>query len=433
MKEHKDVVCCVYDHGLFGIPMAKRLARGFKKVYVFSPWEEGFSTVNKAIVGDGFDDITRCHDIWEIKNEVDLFVFPDVQLGGLQLELESQGKKVWGSRRGDVFEMDREFFLSTLKETGLEVPPHKAIKGLNELRSFLKDKEDYYIKVSLFRGSFETCHFRSWKLDEHLLDLFAVRLGPCKELLTFLCFPNIETPLEIGGDTFCVDGQWPSLMLHGVEWKDRSYFGAVTKQEDMPKQLRQVMNVFGPLLGKHRYRNQWSMEVRVKGPKSYFIDATCRMGLPSTASQLELWDNWPEIVWRGSHGELVQPKANGRYSAEAIVTMKGDPTEWRIADVPKELERWLKCGDCFEHNGCLVFPASTEGGAGDDVGWLVAIGDTPEATVKQMNKLADLLPDGMDANTECLTYVLKEIHQEVKQGIQFGKLPVPKPEVVVQT
>ena len=432
MKETKEVVACVCDHSLFGVPIAKRLAQGMKKLYVFSEWEEGFSTVNKAIVGDGFEDITRCHDIWEIKDEVDLFVFPDVQRAGLQLELESQGKAVWGSRRGDLFELDREVFLSALEDEGLDVPPHEAIKGLNRLRGFLKDKEDYYIKVSLFRGSFETCHFRSWKLDEGLLDLFAVRLGPCKELLTFLCFPNIETPLEIGGDTYVVDGQWPNLQLHGVEWKDRSYLGAVTKHEDMPKQLRQVMNTFGPLLGKHRYRNQWSMEVRVKGQESYFIDATCRMGLPSTASQLELWENWPDIVWHGANGQLIQPKASGKYSAEAIVTMKGDPQEWRTVEVPKELGRWLKCGDCFEHDGLLVFPASDTPG-GDDVGWLVAIGDTPEETIRNINRNADALPDGMDANVECLTYVIKEIHEAAKSGIKFGYLPVPSPAVVVQS
>ena len=68
--------------------------------------------------------------------------------------------------------------------------------------------------------------------------------------------------MEIGGDTFCVDGQWPKWMLHGDEEKDKSYLGAVTAYDDMPQELRDIMEAFSPILKKERYRNQWSMETR---------------------------------------------------------------------------------------------------------------------------------------------------------------------------
>ena len=435
MKEHKDVVACVVDFGMVGVPIAQRLARqpnGFKRVYLFQEWEEDYSTLNRAIQGEGFGDITRIADLWSVKNEVDLFVFPDVQRAGLQQELERQGKAVWGSRSGDVQELDREQFLSTLREVGLEVPPHNVVQGLNALRSFLRDKEDYYVKVSLYRGSFETCHFRSWKLDECLLDLFAVRFGPAKELVRFLCFPNIDTKLEIGADTYCVDGKFPKTILHGVEWKDRSYFGAVQGLSEAPKQIREVLTKFGSILGQHRYRNQFSCEVRIKGNKFYFIDATCRMGLPSTASQLELWANWPEIVWHGANGELLEPKPQGKFCAEAIITVKRDPNEWALFDVPKELKRWCKFAGCFEYEGNICFPACEGGGQDDSVGWLVAIGNTPEETIKRINAQADMLPDGMDANTECIAYVIKEIQQEQKAGIHFTSQAMPKPGYVFE-
>src|ERR1044071_1051006 len=232
MKEHTDVVCCVIDHGMVGVPMSERLARkpdGFKKVYYFSEWEEDYSTLNRAIMGDGYSSFDRIPDFWSVLDECDLFVFPDVGRVGLQQHLERLGKKVRGSRTGSCQELDRELFLKTLAEVGLEVPPHKVLVGVNALRSYLKDKQDIYIKVALYRGSFETCHFRNWKLDECLVDLFAVRFGPAKELVRFLCFPNIDTPIEIGADTYCVDGRFPDTILHGVEWKDRSYLGAVTQ------------------------------------------------------------------------------------------------------------------------------------------------------------------------------------------------------------
>ena len=436
MKDIKEATCCVVDFGMVGVPMAERLSRqdGFGEVMLFQEWEEDYSTLNKAIQGDGFEQFQRISDIWSRIDNIDLFVFPDVQRSGLQCELVRQGKLVWGAKTGDCFELDRELFLDTLKKVGLEVPPHKVVVGINALRAYLRDKEDYYIKVSLYRGSFETSHFRSWKLDESLLDVFAVRFGPAGELVRFLCFPNIDTPLEIGADTYSVDGQWPNKLLHGVEWKDRAYLSAVQETKEAPKQLVEVLRKFGPMLGQHEYRNQFSCEVRVKGDKFYFIDATCRMGLPSTASQLEVWKNWPDIVWQGANGKLLEPTPTGKFTAEAIITAKRDPSEWTLFDMPKSLRQWTKFASCFEYEGSICFPA-TEGGAGDDVGWLVAIGDSVEDVVKTINKYADELPDGMDANTECLSYVIKEIHTEVKNGIRFGSHvnvnTLPKPSVVM--
>jgi hypothetical protein len=431
MKETKDVIACVVDHGMIGIPIAERLARDMKHVYFFSVWEEGQPQFSKAIVGDGLENVERAIDIWDIKKEVDLFVFPDVQDAGLQLELESQGKAVWGSRDGDIQELDRELFLKTLGEIGLLVPPHQTVVGVDALRKFLKEKEDYYIKMSLFRGSFETSHWRSWKLDACWLDGLGVRFGPFANKMRFLVFPNINTPLEIGADTFCVDGKFPSTMLHGVEWKDRAYLGAVMKETQMPDQVREVLKAFGPVIGKEKYRNQFSCEIRVKGKESYFIDPTCRFGLPSTGSQLELWKNWSEIVWHGANGQLVEPVPTAKYSAEAIVKMAGDHSEWRVADVDKGLAKWLKLADFCQCDGLTCFPNSDSPG-GDEVGWLVALGDTPEACVKQLNKHADMLPDGMDANTECVAYVLKEIQQMTKQGIKFGDCPIPKAGLAVE-
>lgn len=432
MKETKDVTFLVYDHGMVGVPMAERLSRQMKHGYVFTEWEKGFSSINDYVTGNGFENFDRCDDIWEVLDEVDLFVFPDIQHSGLQLHLEKMGKAVWGSRKGDQQEQNRELFLKTLKDKGMDVPLHEVVVGIDALRTYLKGKEDYYIKVSTFRGSFETSHWRNWKQDNGMLDLWSVRFGPCKDMIRFLVFPNIDTPLEIGADTYCVDGQWPSKMLHGVEWKDRSYFGSVMETQSMPRQIRQVLTSFGPVLGKDHYRNQFSMEVRVKGNKSYFIDATCRMGLPSTGSQLEMWKNWPDIVWKGANGQLVEPIPTGKFCAEAIVTLKGDPQEWRTVEIDPELKRWLKLADCCEVDGMTVFPAG-ETGNQDEVGWLVAIGNTPEETVKKLNSQADSLPDGMDANTECVAYVLKEIQQEEKQGIKFSDMKMPKPGFVMES
>ena len=243
----------------------------------------------------------------------------------------------------------------------------------------------------------------------------------------FIVFPNIDTPLEIGADTYVVNGRWPSRLLHGIEWKDKSYFAAVTDRLDMPEQIQEVMEKFAPALGNARM--SFSMEVRVKEKEGYFIDATCRGGLPSTASQLAM-KNYSQVIYHGAAGELVEPDFGYQFSAESIVSIKGDETMWQTCEMPKSLEGKLQLTGCCEVDGLICFPPDAQHDS--TVGWLCATGDDQEEVVMEMNRLADELPDGMDASTECLAYVLKEIHEAAEQGVEFSEEPTPEPEVVFQ-
>jgi len=430
VKEINQSTALVFDHGL-GISVARRLARnGFKRVLYHSHWEDGFPTINKGIIGDGFDDIERCEDVFSVINEVDTWVFPDILHSGFQEHLVSLGKAVWGSRRADSLELYRQKFHKVLGEVGLDVPTFKAFQGLTAVREHLRTVEDKYLKISKWRGSMETRHWRSWELDEGLLDMLAVRFGPAKELITFLVFDAIDTPLEIGSDTYGVDGQWPSLMLHGIEKKDASYLSAVTKIEDMPEPLLRVLEAFSPVLEKYRMRNQWSTEVRVLEDKAYFTDPTPRLGLPSTSSQLEAWGNFPKIVHAGAHGELINPKPEGLFTAEVIVNLKAEKGQWGIMEVPPELEQWFKPANCGCIDGRLVFPCEPDSKL-DSIGWLVAIGNTPKEAVGNLKEYVELLPDGTSADIASLAGAIKDVDEEAKADIHFTDKPMPEPAEVM--
>lgn len=429
MKDTKDITICVIDNGLF-IPVAQRIAKGVKRVLYHSPWEEGFPTINKCIVGDGFSDIERCDDFWGIKNEIDCFVFPDIQHHSLQLELESQGFPVWGSRNGDSLEIDREKFHKVLGKVGLEVPKFIVVTGITELRTHLIDQTDKWIKISKYRGSLETFHWRDFENDDGMLDYLSVRFGASKEIIPFMVFDNIETDLEIGGDTYCVDGEFPSIMLHGDEAKDAGYLAAVTQREDMPEQIKEVLEAFSGELKKYRYRNSWSMELRVKGDKFYYIDPCCRSSLPATGSQLNLWGNYPDIIWYGANGYLIDPEPTARFSAEAIVSCKSEKHMWKKMVIPKGLEDALKLSNCCEIDGAVCFPRE-EGNAQDEVGWMVATGDTIEETVETLKEYEKMLPDGVSAKTDSIALLLKEVKQAEKQGIEFTNGEIPKPEIAL--
>ena len=425
----EDSTCLVFDHGL-GISIARRLAKKFKRVLYHSHWEDGFPTINKGIIGDGFEDIERCEDVFSVINEVDTWVFPDILHSGFQEHLVSLGKSVWGSRRADSLELYRQKFHKVLGEVGLDVPTFKAFQGLTAAREHLRTSEDKYLKISKWRGSMETRHWRSWDLDEGLLDVLAVRFGPAKELITFLVFDSIDTPLEIGSDTYCVDGRWPSLMLHGIEKKDASYLSAVTKIEDMPEPLLRVLEAFSPVLAKYQMRNQWSTEVRVLEDKSYFTDPTPRLGLPSTSSQLEAWGNFPEIVHAGANGELIEPEPEGMFTVEVIVNLKSEKGQWGIMEVPPQLGQWFKPANCGCIDGRLVFPCEPDSKL-DSVGWLVAIGDTPTEAIEKLKEYVGLLPDGASADIANLADAIKTADDEAEADIEFTDKPMPEPAEVL--
>ncbi len=67
-----------------------------------------------------------------------------------------------------------------------------------------------------------------------------------------------------------------------------------------------------------------------------------------------------------------------------------------------------------------------------ELGWLVALGDTPKEVLDRIKALADLLPDGLNADVEALAGVIKEIDTAKDEGIPFTDQTVPEPATVLE-
>lgn len=427
MKEVKDVTFLVIDCGAF-IPFARRLAEEAKRVIWYNPERRQYPRIQEGGVGDGFPDLEHTLDFWPLLPEVDCVCFPDIWNAGLQEHLEGMGMPVWGARGADKIEINRGLHLKTLEKLGLTVPDYVAIDGIFALSEYLRDRQNLYIKISKWRGNLETFHWRNWAMDSGILAKWWMEFGPFARHLTFYVFAPIDTPLEIGGDTYNILGQWPAWMLNGLEHKDTTYFSAVTAANEMPQQLQEVLEAFGPVLGDAGMIGQWSMEVRVKDGKSYFNDPTPRGGLPSSASQQLIWKNFPEIVWGGANGELVQPDPAALFTIECMVSTKSR-CDWTVVELPKELDRNVRFSDCAYVDGCYAFPEH-EGSEGL-LGWLCATGNTPRETLDNAKALADELPDGLNADLENLVSLIKEIDEAEKQGIPVTEEPMPDPAEVI--
>src|SRR5205085_5865233 len=208
MKEASDSTICVVDGGLF-FELSLVLARQFKRVLYQCLIEETAPRINTAVIGDGFSEVERIQDFWPIKNQIDVFCFPDCSFPGLQLELESQGKAVWGSRNGAFLEWNRREFMEKLKGIGLPSPKYDVVIGLAALRDYLEDKEDFYVKISKYRGSFETKHWVDQRTSSDWFDELAIEFGGVQNDIEFLCFPNIIAEVELGYDGYFCGDRFP--------------------------------------------------------------------------------------------------------------------------------------------------------------------------------------------------------------------------------
>lgn len=430
MKDLSQITACVIDHGLF-LPLALKLGETYKRVLYHTPWERDFPTVNQCVIGDGFERIERCDDFWAHRDEIDLFVFPDILHGGLQLELERRGFPVWGSRQAQTLETNREKFHEVLAEVGLEVPVFKVIVGVTALAEHLRHQSDKIIKISKFRGSIETCKWRDYSVDAGMLDSWAVQFGPCKDLVRFLVFDKIETDIELGCDTFNVRGRWPRQMIQGYEAKDAGFLSTVKPTSEMPDQVKQVLDAFGPILGGYNYANSFSMEIRVQDEKSYFIDPCCRFPMPPTGSKTEIWTNLAEVIAAGAEGELIEPETSAQYAAEVAVKLCGDKKEWRVTEVPDTLKRWLKFSNCCEIDDRLCFPPLEF--SEDKVGWLVATADDLDTLIENLLDHVAQLPPGLSTDTQPIVELLAQVRTAEAQGIEFSNERIPEPAAALAT
>lgn len=422
----------VLDSGLF-LPLAFRLARDFGKVLFYAPDSAPFPTPNVAVIGDGFDQVERVSDLWVHHVPWDLIVIPDVGHSDLQMGLSGGGLPIFGSKTGDFLELDRQKLKDFQHESGLEVPPYEVVVGLSNLRSYIKEHPDCYVKISKYRGLTETHHAINETVDGPWLDMLAVKLGPLADRFRFIVEQPIEAVAEEGFDGFCIDGKFPKVAVHGLEGKDKSYLGAVVPYEELPEQLRQVNEKLSPVLSKHRYRNFFSTEVRItEDGLGYLVDPTCRHASPAGECLHELVGNLSDIIWEGARGNLVEPEYTAKFAAQAIIDHPGDHEHWRLLEVPKEVEQWVKIYACCQVDGALAIPPFLW--SSEIIGSVVGIGDTIEDAIDALKEHAEALDgQGLTVHIESLVDVLKSIQDEEDAGVPFTDEPVPKPETALDT
>jgi len=432
MKDLSDITACVVDHGIyFGV--AERLARDLKRVLYNIPNAEAFETFAQGSRGAGDHKVELCEDFWRIKNETDVFVFPDVgdrAYSGLQLELESQGFAVWGSREACDLERRRGSWIDACEKLGFPMPTTHEITGVSEAQRFFDEHpgETFFVKVSRWRGDMET-----WKACQRYqirnkLDLLRMRWGPMAEQMTLYIQEVLKTDIEGGADTYFI-GDYPDKIILGYEKKGESYFAVVKDRKDMPPEIWSVSEAMTPMLRDLGYRNLVSTEVRVDDDKSYLLDPCFRTPSPAGEEELELYKNFSEIVCAGAEGILVQPDIDEEFCGEAVISYTGDREGWKSIEVPREIKQWVKLYACVEYDGAYHFSLQQDP---DAIGCAVALGHSGQEVIDKLKEIGEMFKEApVELHIEPMADLLKEIESAKEGGIPFSDKALPEPAEVL--
>lgn len=434
MKETKDVRALVIDRGTFW-PVAERLAREFKHVAYHKPNGEDFETFAQACRGDGHPEITYVPDFWPYKNEFDLFVFPDCADYGLQLELQGQGFAVWGSRKAAEYEKMRGLWMEVCAELGLPMPQTSTLIGTTALREFIESLPDqiFFVKISKYRGDMETFKATAKQPLELMskLDRLNTRFGPWRNRIKFYVQKQLKTEIEGGSDTYFCAGQWPDKIVLGYEKKGESYFATWKNREEMPPEIWTVNEKITQFLAEHDYCNMVSSEVRVTPDgQSFWLDPCFRFPSPAGEEELELYKNFPDIVWHGANGIMVQPEMAAKYCGEAVITYTGERDGWKSLKVPGDVAPFVKLYACGYLDGYSIFPPQQDPEA---IGCAIALADTPSGVLDGLKEIAKALEnEPVQLHIEPIADLFKEIEEAEDQGIEFGKHEMPAAAEVIE-
>jgi len=369
----------VIDCGLF-VELAVTLSKSFGKVWYYSPWTSAFPKSNQRLVGDGIPGVMRCNNPWDILDEVDLFVFPDVYEGPLQVYLDSKGKRVWGSRKGENLELYRDWSKEYMSKAGLDIGKYEVAVGMDALRKMLKARPNVWVKINITRGDMESFYSKNYNLIEPRLDELEYSLGAKKDKMEFFVEDSIDDAVEVGYDGYCVDGQFPSIAMWGLEIKDRGYVGFVTKDTRQPLQITDTNQKLSSILKKFKYRNFFSTEMRVtKDGTAYPIDVCARLSSPPGELIQAMYENLPDIIWNGAEGKLVEPLIAGKFGVEVMIHSSWADKNWEAVQFPKSIRDNVKFRNLtIINNKYYVVPQAV---GLPEIGAVVAVGNTLEDAV----------------------------------------------------
>jgi hypothetical protein len=411
-------VALIIDNGLF-VEIGKTLSVSFKKVYYWMPWVSGFPKSNQYIVGNGIEGIERIQYIWDYIDKIDIFIFPDVYFGDLQLYLVSIGKLVWGGRKGEEMELYRDKMKEYMQSLGLYVTPYEVITGLDDLREYLKKHDNVWVKQNITRGDFESFHSINYENIEPLLDELEHNLGAVKFIKQFIVEEAYDNAVEAGVDMYTIDGQYPNKTLAGIEVKDLGYIGKVVNCDMLSDKITDYNDKISEAFKGYGYRGFFSTEIRISKDKPpYMVDKCSRAGSPPSELYQLMYKNLAEIIWYGAKGILLDPITEKKFGVEALIHSAWADKNWQAISFPKKYRDNVKLRNACVINGKYYCVPQTVGLS--EIGAIVVEDDTLQGAIDKAIQIAEQVKGYyIDIKTDSFNEALDEFKKLEKMGIKI--------------
>lgn len=335
----------ICDNGMY-VNLAVRLARD-QPVSYFSSWQNSFPTAREFAPGTGIENVERIDDpvSFMLSGKASVLIVPDLYLASLEKLATACEIPVFGCGDGNRIETDRWYFKTLLNNASLPIAYSVEIDGLNALGDYLKEHDNKYVKVSTFRGDLETRRHDTWVGSEQWFHGLKKRLGVVGENMRFVVEDPIPDALEIGLDTFVIDGQFCAPMVLGIEKKDAGYFGWVV--DDVPKAFDPTIAVLAEYFESERYTNFFSLETRIKDGVVYATDATCRVPSPPGGVLMNAVRNLSDVILKRDAPDYGKTK----YLYEIILKSDAVADEWLHVDFPQKFKERYAFHNYMVHNG----------------------------------------------------------------------------------
>lgn len=413
IKKGKSV--CVVDNvaGCY-FNIAMELSKYFTVGY-FSKYSHPFPMISMSKVGVGYDNIKIVNNFWKELDNYDIILFPDIYSQDIGMKLRKMGKMVWGGTMGEDLETDRKLFKDELKNVKMSVAPTNYVTGVPQLMSYLKDKQDKWIKVSYFRGNMETFHHVNMNQSKMWLDNLELGMGPLGNDTEFMIEDSIESVAEVGYDGWTINGMMSDNSIWGIETKDCSYIGTHVNKKDLPLPIQNTNNRFQQVLQKYNHTGFYSTEVRVgKDGSDYYTDPCMRAGSPPSNTYLNMINNWDEIILGGCNGEVIEPTYSAKYGCELILKTSYCYNNFTPISIKKEFKDNLKLKGCFRYNNMDYIVPFEQGGIKDmdAPASIVVTGDNPQTILKEAVEMADSVECyGLSYDKDALNRTMQSVNR----------------------
>ena len=389
---------------------AVALGRYFNVKYWTNFWSE-FPRFRDYSFGLGMEGIEKVEGIGEYLDTVDLIATFDIGYGDLINYFRKHGKVCFGAGLGEKMETDRWWLKKELKKAGLDVMKSVKVKGIRELREYLKKNDDRIVKLNIFRGDFETIRIPSYSTAESFFDVVETEFGAWKDTYEFIVEEPVDGAVEIGIDgIFSPSNGFLLPCMWGIELNS-AYIGMW--DNELPKWFRKTGKVLDKLMRQLDYRGFLSTEQRINKTGGYLIDITARSPYPLGFIFNEAIMNFGDVIWNIAKDEKVTPLVKHKWWGCLPILSEELKTNDVCVIFPEKIRRNVKINSGYMVNGKYY---ATKNIHSSIVCSIVAGGDSIDDVIKNIKIVSEQV-NGL--RLEKNYYLLDKIKEEFDKLKQY--------------